>query len=234
MRVRVQASEPVEATVRLAAGAAAEERSLGQGASLFDQAFRVMALPAGAEATAVVVVVDLAGHRGESEQAGFRVPAAPTVALAITEVMVNPAGAETSQEYVEVRNLGQSPVALDGLAIEDEGGRDPLPQASLSPGAVALVVGAAFDEASAADVPPRPATALLRVPGRIGRDGLRQQGEAVRLVTADGTVVSSYGGYVDTSRTAWNGRSIHRQPDPAACDHPQSWSMAPQDPTPGW
>jgi hypothetical protein len=234
VRVQAETSVPVIAEVRFQAAGQADVHPLGTGASVFDQAFR-LPLPAGAEANAVVVVA-AAGQPdpASSAPAHFRVPGPPPLPLAITEVLPNPAGAETSQEYVELRNLGVGAVVLDGLSIEDEGGRDPLPAGLLAPGASALVVGASYVEGAPGDLPPRAGTPLLRVAGRIGRDGLRQQGEAVRLLAADGSVVSSYGGYVDTTRPAWSGRSIQRVPDPAACDHPQAWSMAPLDPTPGW
>jgi hypothetical protein len=237
VRIRVEASEPVRAAVQFSAAGeapASEERVLGDGASLFDQAFRLPGLPPLADAGARVTAVDRAGHTSAADAPAFRVPAPPRLPLYITEVLANPAGAETSQEYVELCNHGLTPVTLEGLSIEDDAGRDPLPAVELAPGAHALVVGNAFVESSPGDVPPRPGTPLVRVAGRIGRDGLRQAGEVVRLVAADGSVLSSYGGWVDTSRPAWNGRSVHRQPDEAACDHPQAWSMVPAPPTPGW
>jgi hypothetical protein len=234
VRVQAEATAPVTAEVRFQAAGQIDLRPLGGGASVFDQAFR-LSLPAGAEADAVVAIAAAFPLDGASSTpARFRVPAPPSLPLVITELLPNPAGAETGQEYVELRNLGAVPAVLDGLAIEDEGGRDPLPAGTLAPGASALVVGAGFVAGASGDLPPRAGTPLLRVAGRIGRDGLRQQGEAVRLIAADGSVISSYGGYVDTTRPAWSGRSIQRLPDPAACDHPQSWSMAPLDPTPGW
>jgi hypothetical protein len=234
VRVQAEASAPVTADVHFQAAGQVDLRPLGAGASVFDQPFR-LPLVAGAEAEAVVSIgAPGAAAPTTSAPARFRVPPPPALPLAITEVLPNPAGSETTQEWVELRNLGETPVSLAGLGLEDEGARDPLPAAMLAPGGFALVVGASFVEGAPADVPPRPGTALLRVPGRIGRDGLRQQGEAVRLIAADGSVLSSYGGYVDTTRPAWSGRSIQRLPDPGACDHPQSWSMAPLEPTPGW
>jgi hypothetical protein len=233
LRVRAASSKAVDATVSLTAADVSEQRELGRGASLFDVAFAPGGLPAGAKATAVVSAVDAQGHRVMAAPTGFQVPAAPALPLVISEVMPNPAGPETTQEYVELLNRGQTPTSLAGLSLEDETGRDALPDAEVPPGARALVVGQGFDEASAADVPPTAGTMIVRLPGRLGRDGLKQTGEAVRLVAADGTVISSYGGWVDTTRGAWQGKSIQRQPDEAACDHPRSWSMAPLTPTPG-
>jgi hypothetical protein len=236
VRIRVEASEPVRARVRFTATAdgAREERALGEGASLFDLAFRLPGLPPLADASARVTAADRAGHEAAADAPAFRVPPPPRLPLAITEVLANPAGPETSQEYVELRNLGAAPVSLAGLGIADDAARDPLPAVVLAPGAFALVVAAGFVEDDPAGAALRPGTALVRVPGRIGRDGLRQAGEVVRLVDGDGAVLSSYGGWVDTSRAAWSGHSVHRMPDQAACDHPQAWTMAPAPPTPGW
>jgi hypothetical protein len=233
LHVRAASSKPVDAAVTLTAAEVSQRRELGRGASLFDVAFVPAGLPPGAAATAVVAAVDAEGHRVMAEPRSFQVPPPPTLPLVISELLPNPAGPETTQEYVELLNRGQTPTSLAGLFLEDETGRDPLPDVELPPGARALVVGQGFDEASAADVPPRPGTAIVRLPGRLGRDGLRQAGEVVRLMAADGSVISSYGGWVDTTRGSWQGKSIQRQPDEGACDHPRSWSMAPLAPTPG-
>ncbi|HEY0714803.1 MAG TPA: hypothetical protein VGF45_19135, partial [Polyangia bacterium] len=110
---------------------------------------------------------------------------------------------------------------------------DPLPAIEVPPGARLLVVGANFDPRSPTDVHPSPDTSILRVPGRIGRDGLGQKGEIIRLRAADQRTESIYGGWTDTSRSVWAGRSVRRQPE-SACDHPSVWSRSPQPPTPGW
>ncbi|HET6280373.1 MAG TPA: hypothetical protein VFH73_05390, partial [Polyangia bacterium] len=120
--------------------------------------------------------------------------------------------------------------------IEDSRGGDVLPAAELPPGAYALVVAAAFDPADVKDVAPLAGTALVRLESRIGSDGLTNSGEVVRLrggATADAPVISSYGGWVDTSATAWSGKSVHRATDDA-CDRPASWNRTPLVATPGW
>jgi hypothetical protein len=146
-------------------------------------------------------------------------------------VLVNPAGPEPAQEYVEIRNLGPDEVAVDGLLIQDSRGADALPPATLVGGAYALVVTSAYDPESGSDPAPRPGTMLLRVDTRIGADGLSNGGEVVRLVQGD-TVISSYGGWVDVSASAWSGHSVHRLVE-TACDRPDAWNHTPLQPTPG-
>ncbi len=234
LRLRVISDKPATATVTLRTASASETWPLGSGATLFDVALRPERLTPGDPATAVVVAEDADGRRSDpSPPAELRVPPRPSP-LAITELMINPVGTEASQEYVEIRNLGGAPFPLAGARLEDDAGADELPAIELAPGATALIVPASYDPASPLDTAPAPDTPLLRVEGRLGRDGLRQSGEVVRLVARDATVLSSYGGWIDTSRAGWQGRSVHRAPDPAACDHPRSWSDSPQPPTPGW
>jgi hypothetical protein len=242
VRVRLEANAPADAVLLIARAAGADAAlsepfarfPLGSGATLFDAAVR----PGGPGGVAVLAQIeaDAAGMVLLSDAVAFTT-VAPAGPLVITEVLANPAGAETRQEYVELTNLGDAPVTTAGLQIEDAAGFDPLPALSVPPQGHVLVVGASFDEAGPGDVPPRAGTLLLRVPGRIGKDGLGQQGEIVRLIAAGDAgprVLSQYGGWVDVSRPAWAGKSVHRAPDAAACDHPQAWSAAPLPPTPGW
>jgi hypothetical protein len=232
LRVQAQATRPVTARAVVDLGGAVQDFVLGTGATLFDGAFRV-AGSAGAAATARLLARDGAGLDLQSDPIAFAVPS-PAGSLVITEVLSNPVGNEARQEWVELANLGATPADLTGLRIEDAAGSDPLPAATLAAGARALLVGANFDDAAPGDVPPAAGIAILRVAGRIGRDGLGQAGEVIRLVDGAGLVRSSYGGWVDTSRAAWAGHSVQRQPDEAACDHPLSWSSAPMPATPGW
>jgi hypothetical protein len=233
LRVRVQADEPVRAML-LFRGAGVEELiSAGTGGLVFDVAVRFVRLAPGTELRLILWAVDQAGNQSLEVKAAAHAPGRGPP-LAITEVLANPAGPETTQEFVELRNLGQVPLSLEGLFLEDAGGSDRLPALQLAPGAYALVVPAGFDPAGPKDTPPRPGTPLAQVEGRLGKDGLSNAGEVVRIRTADGTVVSSYGGWVDVSARAWDGRSVHRAPDEEACDHPRSWTQKPQPPTPGW
>jgi hypothetical protein len=232
VRIQAQATRPVTARAVVDLEGVAQDFALGDGATLFDGAFRV-AGAAGTAATARLLARDATGLDLQSDAMAFAVPA-PAGHLVITEVLANPAGSETRQEWIELANLGAQAESTAGLRIEDAGGFDMLPEAVLAPGGRALIVGATFDAQGAGDVPPRADTLILRVAGRIGRDGLGQAGELVRLVDPTGLVRSAYGGWVDVSRAAWGGHSVHRQPDENACDHPAAWSSAPMPATPGW
>lgn len=154
--------------------------------------------------------------------------------LIITEVMANPAGSEYTQEYVELLNAGEAPLSLMGFTIEDASAADVLPSVVLAPHAYALLVADAFDETGGGDVAPSAGTLIIRVAGRLGRDGLTNGGEAVSLRDATGAVVSQFPGLVDMSATAWNGRSAHRVPPTDPCDRPLLWTERPQPPSPGW
>ena len=234
VRLRVSSDEPATVIATFRGREAAEERVLGTGATLFDLATRLDGLEPGETAAVTLVAEDAQGNRSQpTEPLAFPVPPRPS-ALVITELLINPVGPETTQEYVEIHNRGREPYSLHDVKLEDDAGSDLLPPMELPAGRLALVVGAAFDPLGPGDVPPAPDTLILRVGGRLGRDGLRQSGEAIQLRGPDGLVLSSYGGWVDASRPAWQGRSVHRVPDSTACDHPRSWSDSPQPSTPGW
>jgi hypothetical protein len=108
-----------------------------------------------------------------------------------------------------------------------------LPEATLAPGAYALVVSDSFNPADGKDPAPADGTLLLHVPGRLAGDGLSNSGEPIRLRDASGQVVSQYGGWVDAGATSWSGSSTKRV-SAEACDAPDAWSKTPSAPTPGW
>jgi hypothetical protein len=230
LRARFATDEPARASLVLRADGIEQALAAGEGSTLFDVSARFLRLPAGAPGELVARAVDWAGNRGESSPLPVMVPAA-AFPVAITEVLPNPAGPEATQEFVELRNLGTAPVSLEGLSIEDAGGADPLPAVTLEPGQYAVVVAAAFDPLDGRD--PAPRGMLLKVEGRIGRDGIGNDGEAVRLRGRDGQVLSRYGGWVDAGASGWTGHSVQRQPQDA-CDGPTAWNPRPQSPTPGW
>jgi len=224
--------EPAQATIRIESAAGVRRISAGAGVTEFTSAVSLVGLGAGDPLLVIAEVEDRAGNRAESAAVGLTVPP-DLLPLAITEVLANPAGAEPTQEFVELRNLGDQPVELQGLAIADAKGMDVLPAARLDPGAYALIVASGFDAASPKDTPPRAGVALVRIDTRIGSDGLSNGGEVVRLLSARGNVVSSYGAAVDVSAASWSGKSVHRIPE-AACDQEASWTRHPEAPTPGW
>jgi Lamin Tail Domain len=231
--VSFQTDEPAAGTL-LVRGSALAERTIsaGAGTTAFSVAASLAAFSAGSDVEIVARAIDLAGNIAETAAVSLTAPP-ELLPIAITEVQANSTGLEPAQEYVELRNLGAQSVDLGGIAIEDSKGSDLLPAFSLEPGAYALVVSSGFDPASPVDTPPRPGTALLRVDTRIGADGLANGGEVVRLRSAAGTVLSTYGGGVDVSAAKWSGKSVHRVPQ-EACDQPASWTQVPLPATPGW
>jgi hypothetical protein len=230
LAVTFSTDEAATGTIVLQAGDAESRSAAGTGQTSFDVALPLATLPPSSPATVVVRAVDRAGNAAESAPLAWQTPAA-LPPLAITEVLANPLGPEPAQEWVELRNLGTEPVPLDGLGLADSRSADPLPAATLEPGAYALVVTSAYDPANGADPPPRAGTQLLRVDGRLGADGLSNGGEVARLLRGD-EVVSSYGGWIDVSSTAWAGHSVHRLVE-SACDRRDAWSHTPLPPTPG-
>jgi hypothetical protein len=230
LAVTFSTDEPATGTVVVAAGDVTAPWPAGTGQTSFDVAVPVASLPPESAATVVVRAVDRAGNAAESAPVAWMTPAA-LPPLAITEVLANPLGPEPAQEWVELRNLGSEPVATDGLSVADSRGADALPAATLDPGAYALVVTSAYDPGNGADPPPRAGTPLLRVDSRIGADGLSNGGEVVRLLLGD-AVISSYGGWVDVSSSAWAGHSVERLLE-TACDRKDAWNHTPMEPTPG-
>ncbi|HVU49202.1 MAG TPA: hypothetical protein VHL80_00860 [Polyangia bacterium] len=230
LAVTFATDEPATGTVVLAAGDVTAPWPAGTGRTSFDVAVPVGALPPASPATVIVRAVDRAGNAAESAPLAWQTPAA-LPPLAITEVLANPLGPEPAQEWVELRNLGGDPVATEGLSIADSRGADALPAVTLDAGAYALVVTSAYDPGNGADPPPRTGTPLLRVDSRIGADGLSNGGEVVRLLRGD-AVVSSYGGWIDVSPSAWAGRSVQRLVE-TACDSKDAWNHTPLLPTPG-
>jgi hypothetical protein len=231
LAVTFATDEPATGTVILSAGEGQILVPAGAGTTTFDLAVPLTSLPAATAATVTLRAVDRAGNTAESAALSVQTPGAiPPVV--ITEVLANPAGPEPAQEFVELRNLGAEPVALDGLSIGDGRGADALPAETLLPGAYALVVTSAYDARGGPDPAPRAGTLLLRVDARIGTDGLSNGGEVARLLRGD-EIISSYGGWVPVSSVAWSGKSVHRLVQ-SACDRPDAWSRSPLPPTPGW
>jgi hypothetical protein len=221
--------EAAAGTIVLRAGDAEVVMPAGAGQTSFDVAVPVGRLPPETDATATVRAVDRAGNLAESPPIAWRTPPA-LPPIVITEVLANPAGAEPAQELVELRNLGEEEVSLEGLSLADARGSDALPATTLAPGAYAVVVTSAFMPGGG-DVAPRAGTQLVRVDARLGADGLSNGGEVTRLLRGD-QVLSSYGGWVAVSSVAWAGKAVHRLVQ-SACDRPSAWNRSPLDATPG-
>jgi len=230
--VGFQTDELADATVHVDGDGTTRAVPAGAGASTFAAAIFLGDLAGGTTVAISVVAADRAGNAATSAAVPLTIPVG-LLPLAITEIHANPAGPEPVQEFVELRNLGGQAVNVGGLAIADGKGMDTLPEVSVEAGAYALIVPSAFDPASPKDTPPLAGTPLVRVDSRIGSDGLSNGGEAVRLLSATGVVISSYSAAVDVSATAWAGQSVHRVPE-TACDQAPSWTQRPLPATPGW
>jgi hypothetical protein len=232
LTAHVVADEPVRAEVAVTAGDAQALVSADHVAATLDLVERLPEFPGALKSEAVLRIADRAGNGAVSTSIALDLPQR-LPHLAITEVLANPAGPENTQEFVEIYNMGSADEALGGLVLADKAGSDALPEAVLPAGAYAVVVAEAYNPADGKDPAPRDGTVIVRVQGRIGGDGLSNTGEPVRLLTADGFVISQYGGWVDVSATAWSGKSVKRAA-PEACDSPDAWSKTPSAPTPGW
>jgi hypothetical protein len=230
--VHVAADEQVRGQVALSSnGVETALVSASVGLTL-DFSQRLPDLPADPHAQAVACIADRSGNQAMSAPLVFALPP-PIPRVVITEVLANPVGSETTQEFVELYNASAAMVALGGWSVEDKAGKDILPDVALPPGAYALIVSDAYNPADGKDPAPAEGTLLVHVTGRIGSHGLSNSGEAIRLVNADGQVVSQYGGWVDASATAWSGKSTKRV-SVDACDAVDAWSNTPSAPTPGW
>jgi hypothetical protein len=232
LAVRLNADEPVQVDVLVQAGGQTASLPAVEFASTIELNQRLPDLPAATDGQVVARVVDRGGNAAESAPLSLVLPPRPP-RLVITEVLANSAGSETTQEFVELYNAGSEALSLGGLVIADKSGSDNLPAGILAPGGFALIVAEKYDPAEGSDPAPREGTLLVRVPGRIGGDGLSNAGEGVRLLDSAGMVISQYGGSIDVSASAWSGKSVKRS-NVEACDAPSAWTAAPSAATPGW
>jgi hypothetical protein len=153
--------------------------------------------------------------------------------IVVTEVLADPTGPEPAQEFVELANLDEARVDLTGWRLEDEAGGGPLPDGTiLDPGAVALLVPDDYDPNGAGD-PAASRDAVLVPMGRsLGTQGLRNSGEAVRLIDRSGAVVSLAPG--DLGDLGAGVSAVRVPPESPEAD-PAAWvSSADGGPTPGW
>ena len=230
--VSLAADEPVLAQVVVASGDQTIVLPTSDFAPVVESAHRLPVGTGGSDALVAVRVVDRGNNAAETAPVSVVLPP-PQPYLVITEILANSAGSETTQEFVEIYNAGTEAVALAGLAITDKSGSDALPAESLAPGAFAIVVAEKYDPSEGSDPAPRDGTLVLRVPGRIGADGLSNSGELVRLLGPAGDTISQYGGYVDVAPSAWSGKSVKRV-SIEACDGALAWTTSPSAATPGW
>ncbi len=184
----------------------------------------LLGLPPAQQVDVEVAVVDLAGRVHATSLTITTAPPMPHVLL--SEVLANPIGAEPDQEWVELYNDGLAEADLTGFTLADIGGVTALPPAVLPPGAFALVVNEPFVEDDELDPPPAKGTLLLRVP-KLGKTGLKNDGEPLKLLDAKGAVVSRFPATPKTKA----GESLSRISPSAPDGAPSSFEAG--SPTPG-
>jgi hypothetical protein len=116
--------------------------------------------------------------------------------VVITEVAADPVGAEPSQEFVEIMNIGSAPVDLTGWMIDDNSDANGdliAGGAVLGGGEIALLVAPGFDPSSPDDPAPPPDAVIVRLATSIGSNGLKNgDAESVELYDDTGILKSQY------------------------------------------
>lgn len=130
----------------------------------------------------------------------------PMPRLVVNEVLADCLGGEPQCEWVELANLGTAAVDLSGHSLTDDGGVTPLPVGLLAPGELGLLVAESYAPGSL-DVP-FPAQAKLLVVPKLGKNGLSNGGEEIRLLAPDGATLS-----VVPPTASKAGKSIARSKD---------------------
>lgn len=170
-----------------------------------------------------VSVADAAGR--EEVTRATLVTSPPRAHVVISEVLADPVAPDATSEWIELVNDGSVAADLGGLRILDVGGEIALPPVPLAPGAYAVVVDADWVPDAALDPVPVPGALVIRV-SQLGRGGLANGGELLRLVDDDGTVLSA----VPAIAAAGAGTSTARR-EPWLADAPSSFMEG--TPTPG-
>ncbi len=157
-----------------------------------------------------------------------------------SEVLANPAGTESEGEYLEIVNLGDQPVDLDGWGLDDSGGESagdrlgPCQEGGavmVPPGSTALLVGRNFLD------PPDLASGTIKVctdRSTVTPRGLKNGGgEILVLSDPSGREADRYGGWVNLSDR--EGCAAVRL-DLLAPDGPENWAVPEGEPcrSPGW
>lgn len=138
--------------------------------------------------------------------------------IVIDEVLSDPAGVERTSEWVELTNDGVHPASLSGMTFEDVGGLIALPDVVVAPGERVLLVEDDFAPDPELDLLPEVSTRLVPV-SALGKGGLSNQGELLRLRDAKGTVISRF----PAEKSGQAGRSVARCTPDAPDDAPSSF-----------
>jgi len=142
--------------------------------------------------------------------------------VVIARVHPNPVGPEPAQEFVELVNVSDGDVELEGWELTDslEKPGDLLPPFRLAAGGLVRVAGKNYDPGSEVDPPPE--GDLIVLDSSLANAGLGNGGEPLYLFDAFGMLVSRYGGWIDTGDDP--GLSVRRT-TLYACDVATSWIL---------
>lgn len=231
LELRFVTNEPARALVRVVNSGGVIEQALDGFGTDHLGAVSMYPLP-----TAILVEAwDAVGNQGQLGPLSLDVD--PLAPVAISEVLANPAGPEPAQEYVEIVNLGPEAVSLSGWRLTDTLAKpgDQLPDESLPPGAIALVVPSTYRPEDPSDPAPIAGTVLLRLSSStLGYHGLSNSGEPAYLLDQDGRVVSSFPGAAYDGKLPANGQSVFRHLG-VGCLGRGPWRLQPDgSSTPGW
>lgn len=171
------------------------------------------------------LTLDVIGGSGERQHIaveGKTLPARPHVI--VNEVLADPDGPEPASEWVELVNDSARSERLEGWTLEDGGGMTPLPDVTIDPGQIAVIVGA---DAPASLLASIPSSAIKIVVPRVGKSGLSNAGESLALHDASGWVSSRF----PSAPHPKNGRSVQRRTLSTQDDDSDGFVLA--TPTPG-
>jgi hypothetical protein len=221
--LRLATDEP--ASVALEVGDAGVSGGVLSAAWSYEHHLGLTGLPPGVPLEAAISLVDVNENH---DSVAVSVTATGGDAVAITEVLADPAGAEPDQELVEIANLGSVALDLSGWMIDDNGdlNGDLLPDgAILEPGQVAILVGPNFDPSATEDPAPDPAALIIYLSSSIGSNGLKNsEVEPVELYDGNSGLVSRYAGQMGDPV---EGRSAYRIAAELPDGDEMAWELSP-------
>jgi len=106
--------------------------------------------------------------------------------VVLNEVLADARGVEPESEWIEVVNDSATPVELLGLFLEDGGGAVPLPDVTLEPFELAVLLGEGYRDSGVDVAIPEGIRRIKLSP--LGVRGLSNSGEALLLVGHEGVV----------------------------------------------
>jgi hypothetical protein len=163
-------------------------------------------------------VLDAAGRSTAFAQRVTTAAAEPR--LVLSEVLANAAGPEPGQEWIELVNGGAAALDLAGYTLEDGGGSATLPARLLAPGAYVVLVSEQYVPDPALDLTAADPAQLVVLPS-LGKSGLSNSGELLRLFDPSGQLVSSF----PALKAAAAGKSLARRAPESPDDDPEGFGL---------